>query len=169
MARRSVRSEEHYQQSTAQALAAWAGEPQTGAKKKRASIWNRSLVRDEVADFIAKRDWTGAHPRHFVELYARLHGEVYGVEPLDLKAAKVCLGAASLAAKALREHFDGDANGLADYMRWVWIRQAYEEKKRRAGTKDGDFRVTWRYQWSPKLVTDYRRSLLTNVPTKEAR
>jgi len=160
--RRRTRSEEHYQQAMAQDLATWAGEPHTGVKKKkRAGIWNRAVVREEVSSFIASREWNDAHPRHFVELYSRLHFDVYGVEPLEMKATKMCMAAASLAAKALRDHFDGDANLLADFMRWVWSRQSAEEKKRRAGAKDGDFRVTWRYQWSPKLVTDYRRSLLT--------
>jgi hypothetical protein len=168
MGRRAIEAEAYYGRVAAKEMAVWAGEPKTAAsKKKKASLWNRALVREEVSVFIASRDWDGAHPRHFVELYARLHSEVYGVEPLDLKTAKTCLAAAALAAKALREHFEGKPNALANFMRWVWIRQATEEKKRRAGTKDGDFRVTWRYQWAPTLVTTYRRALLTTKTERE--
>lgn len=170
MARRVVRSEEHYGSVTAKAFADWAGEPKAKAepKKKARSMWDRGLARDDVSHFISSRDWSKARPQHFVELYSRLHFEVYGVEPLDLKAKAACLAAASLAAKALREFFRGDPNGLADFMRWVWIRQATEEKKRRAGLKENDFRITWRYQWSAKLVTDFQRSVLTAKTEKRA-
>lgn len=170
MGRRAIGAETYYDRVAAKGLAEWAGEAKPKSeKKKKATIWNRAIARDEVSAFIARNDWDGALPRHFVELYARLHSEVYGVEPLDLKTAKILMGAASLAAKALREYFGGEPNALADFMRWVWIRQATEEKKRRAGVKDGDFRVTWRYQWAATLVTVYRRNSLSAIPEKVER
>lgn len=159
MTRRVVTPEEHYQKATAAAFADWAGEKKTNPKKGR--IWDRAFAQTEVAAFIKTREWAEAKPKHFVELYARLHGEVYGVPPLDLKSAKTVLAAASLAAKALKEMFDGDGEELADFMRWVWVRQAHEEAQRVKGLRSGDFRITWRYQWGPKLVTDYRRAVMT--------
>jgi len=164
MARSVLRAADHYgRRDIAQAMLDWAGEPSTDAtKKKRSGSWNRAIVQEEVAGFIATRDWTRAAPRHFVELYARLHTEMYGVEPLELKTARVRMGAAGAAARTLREMFDGDPAALADFMRWVWIGQALDEKRRRSGTGAArDFRVTWRYQWAATLVTNYRRSELT--------
>lgn len=116
--------------------------------------FNWKAVIEERDSRINNRDWAGAMPEVFVALYVSLHSEVYKVAPTFKPGEK---GRAVDAAKeALREHFGGDGDGLADYMRWVWSRQAAEEKKRRAGAKDGSFRVTWKYQWSPTLITDYR-------------
>jgi hypothetical protein len=82
---------------------------------------------------------------------------VYGAEPLELKLVKECMSAASMAAKATKMFFNGDARAVVDFMRWVWAVQMREEKQRRAGERQSEFRVTWRYQWSARLVTDYRR------------
>lgn len=147
-----------------QQMADWVGPPTDPTKKKRASIWNRDAAQQEVTAFIAAQDWATARPRHLVELYARLHTEVYGVEPLDLKKKPALMAAASLASKATKEHFDGSFDDIVSFVRWVWVRQALDEKKRRAGTMTNDFRISWRYQWSPRLITDYRRAMLTRVP-----
>lgn len=136
-------------------LAMWAGK--AAPKRKGSRSWDRFRAQADVGRMIAVDDWSEATPKHFVELYVHLHRQIYGVDVLELGQAKVRASAASMAKRTLVDHFGGDGDALAAFMRWVWQRQAVEEAQRRAGARDGDFRVTWRYQWSPRLVTDYRR------------
>lgn len=150
-------------------LVAFAGTPKPPAKKAKTRGWERPRVQQETADFINAREWKGAKPSHFVELYARLHEEVYGVEALDLKTRKSLSDAALLASRALKQFFEGDEDGMAEFMRWVWVRQANEEKQRRQGVRMREFRVTWRYQWAASLVTDYRRAAVTQSYTRPGR
>lgn len=103
-------------------------------------------------------DWAAARPRHFVALYAQLHESVYKVPALELRTERVRMSAASLAARALRDHFGGNPSAMAEFVRWVWTREVRDERRRASGQKDGEFRVSWRYQWSARLVTDYRRA-----------
>lgn len=159
MARRPTTKSER-ERLDAEAVALWAGEPKTKNGKRR-SMWNEEAAREDVRAMIDSEDWGLARPQHFVELYARLHAEVYGTPPLELATKTQKLAAASLAARVMKQLFAGDPRAVVDFIRWVWRRQSQEEKKRRAGLKDGDFRVTWRYQFSAKLVTDYRRDQLT--------
>lgn len=142
----------------AAALAKWA-EPKTKGKK-RTSMWNVAEVTRQVDEMTKAHSWEGATGKHFVALYMTLHARVYGVEALELSPAKIKLAAASLAAKAMRELFDGSPDEMANFMRWVWQRQAVDEKKRKAGASISDFRVSWRYQFSKGLVTNYRRDVL---------
>lgn len=128
-------------------------------KKKPANGWVRETTKEEVEEYIKLRTWEGARPKHFVELYVKLHTEVYGVEPLELQVKAVAMRAASFAKRCLKDHFEMDVDAFAEFMRWVWIQQTWQSKKNAVAGKE-PFRVTWKYQWSGGLVTQYRRALL---------
>ena len=152
MARREMTSSE----VDARAVDEWVGKE----RPKRDSAWDRKKALEETRMMMKIGDWKGATPKHFVELFALRHEQVYGVEALELRPKTERTRAAFLVAKTLREHFDGDPNELAWFIRWVWQRAERDEKKRKAGVTNNDFRISWRWQFAARLVTDYRRHLL---------
>lgn len=166
MPRKWVDASDHYRRIEAAEVATWS-EPKN-KRPKRASIWNREAAALEIEAFIASKSWRDASPRHFVELYIRCHREVYGVEPLELRTKAAALACASLARKCLKENFSNDQDALADFVSWVWYRERQDERKRRSGLKTGDFRISWRYQWSAKLVTEHNRAILTQKAVEKA-
>ncbi len=140
-------------------LGEWAGEKKKSRKKNG---WNEETTRAEVREMIHSNRWESASPKHFVELYTHLHEAVYRTPPLELRTNKARMSAAALAARTLKLHFDSDPAKLAEFMRWVWMRAQKEVADARAGLReDRGFRISWRWQWSPRLVTDYRHALLT--------
>jgi hypothetical protein len=142
------------------AAIAFAGRSST-KKKRRARGWPVDETRAELEGMIKSGGWEEARPKHFVELFMRMHARVYGVEAIEMaRGWKVRTAAASMAARLMRDHFGGDPSALATFVRWVWREQDRAEQRRRDGTLAGDFRISWRYQWSPGLVTSYRRALL---------
>lgn len=97
-----------------------------------------------------------AEPKHLVALYARLHEEVYGAFPEELRQPKDWSGACSAARRLIDEAFDGDPARAIEFMRWVWQKQRTDVKRKRAHGET-PFRVGWRYQFVARnLVTDYR-------------
>ena len=76
MARAKVASSKFYSKTAAEQLAEWTTPKNPKAKPKRVG-WNRDCVKDEMEQYISKRDWTGATPKHFVELYCKMHLHVY--------------------------------------------------------------------------------------------
>lgn len=169
MARTPVAASTYYAKanSVADQLVAWTTPKTKAPKVKRAACWVREVARTELDGFIKAKDWEDALPRHFVELYCKMHLLVYGVEALELRPAKMALACASLAKRCMVTNFDNDPNQLADFMRWVWRKQEAEEKKRAVAESASDFRISWRYQWAPGLVTQYNRYLLTQKKERQ--
>lgn len=138
------------------APAAEAPSEKRPAKRRRASKGQNSRLREAVElarDRIALPrlgDWAKSGPEAFVGLYALMHEHVYGVFPDEL--AGDWMPAVSTARRCLDQSFLGNGEQMNAFMRWVWRRQ----NARRRSSEPGDFRIGWRYQFSPKLVTDWR-------------
>lgn len=117
--------------------------------KRNAGAFSRAV--EGVRDRFVKNprgEWSNLTPETLLGLYAYLHETVYGVLPEEL--ADDWYPAFSTAKKFFeqnKERFE-----LQEFFRWVWSR----EKRRRARVPESDFRISWRYQFSQKLVTDYR-------------
>lgn len=105
---------------------------------------------EEAEGRIKAKDWSGASAVTLVGLYAHLHQGVYGVAPEEL--ADDWLPALSSAKRCLQKDFDGDVAAARDFVRWSWQR----EKRSRKRNPDSDFRMGWRYQFSRRLLTDFR-------------
>lgn len=134
----------------------WAGTKKKSKRKLAAPARDRRVgLRQEALEILISGRWVDALPDHFVELYVYLHTKVYGVEPTEMSGKDWPL-AKTAAARMLTKEFNGEQVRMADFFRWVWSMQERDEKRRKAGSKDDDFRVTWRYQFSSKLLTQWR-------------
>lgn len=120
------------------------------SKPKRNASAYKSAV-DQVRDrFVGnpQGDWKDLKPSTLLGLYAVLHEKVYGVLPDELADDWY---PASATAKKFLETNQGRFD-IPAFMRWVWQR----ERRSREQNPEREFRVGWRYQFSQKLVTDYR-------------
>lgn len=123
-------------------------------RRKRAGRQSAKLERaiDNVRDRRVGNpdgDWVGATPATLLGLYAILHEGVYGVFPDEL--ADDWMPAFSTARRFLEKTFGGDSLAAVACIKWSWQRERGQWK-----TRESDFRIGWRYQFSQKLVTDYR-------------
>lgn len=141
----------------ADAMAVWSGasKPKRPRQLRGPSEKQRDAFFSEASDMMKTDQWRAGQPDHFVALYAQLHERVYKVFPLELETPQWTLARAA-AKTCLEKDFGGDGDMMSDFMRWCWRREAQDEKKRREGIKEGDFRISWRYQFCTRLVTDYR-------------
>lgn|GEM_PF-6952386 len=102
----------------------------------------------ELAVLRASGDWLTATPEHVVALYAWLHTNIYGADPLDLFQGDALVGASSACRKLLKDEFKGDTKALVRFVAWCWSRE-----RNRPCTR----RITWRLQFvSRALLVDYR-------------
>lgn len=138
-------------------LVAEAAKPKAKTRRPESE---RALLR--ACDEFQVMQRSGAYNRmtasHFVALYALLHREVYGAEPLELLTAFA--PARSAADKLVRDEFGNRIERMFEFMRWVWQRERASEKRRRQdGVVDGR-RINWRLMFATRhLVTDYRVEL----------
>jgi hypothetical protein len=143
----------------AEVLARVAPEPAAPAPEKperkkpgrQGSRLKRAI--DEVLDrFVGNKDgdWSNATPATLLGLYAYLHNGVYGVAAEEL--ADDWMPAFSSARRFLEKQFEGDPLKAVACIKWSWQR----ERRNRKRNPDSDWRMGWRYQFSQKLVTDYR-------------
>lgn len=102
--------------------------------------------RQEVDRMRAARDWGKATPVHLVALYMYCHAAVYGVEAGEI-AGKTFGFASALAAKLVREKFEGSVANAVQFVRWTWIRERGREKWRCDNGRSGG-RLGWRLQFS---------------------
>jgi hypothetical protein len=135
------------------------GEFADGAPKKRAAkkgpkvcAAHHTAARQRAEENAAARDWKNASARELVGLYSLLHERVYSVRPdeLDGPSFFAACAMAGLALKAL-----GSSEKVFEFIRWTWRREDAREQKRRDGDSGG-FRIGWRLQFSPAMITDYR-------------
>lgn len=121
-------------------------------------------LRREMDVAVDKCDWTGCTGRHLVALYGWMHESVYGVAPLDLGVAKTYAVAGAMAQRMVDGWFGGSVAEAADFMAWTWQREQGRMKWRAENLKGEQpaFRLSWRLQFGPALVTDYRTHLATH-------
>lgn len=128
------------------------------AKPKRKASVRRDRI-DRAMEHVRQRIdadcWEGADAENFVALFVWLHGEVYGVSPVEEMRTQ-WRGACSAARKLFADVFDNDPNLMLAFVRWVWNREAGFEAWRRQNQSHGK-RITWRLMFvSRTLVTDYQ-------------
>jgi hypothetical protein len=100
-------------------------------------------------------NWKDATPNDFVGLYAVCHKMVYGVLPDELNEKKLYALARKRIASVLHSQFDDDPAELAEFVRWVWTREAERVQwaKSKGFTRN---RIGVLLQFSASMVTDYR-------------
>ncbi len=108
---------------------------------------------------ICAKDWSAATPRHFVAVYHLLHERVYGFAPSTTTQDRV--RGAMLAGMTLKRQFGGDPERMAEFVQWIWDREQWREKMRKAKNEPaGGFRLGVRLQFSAGMVDDYRAAML---------
>lgn len=120
---------------------------------------NRAMAKAQaemtaMKDSSAPDNWARAEGRHFVCLFDHCHVQVYGA-PSEVRDGRQFSAAASSASAFLRAQFGGDAQTMAEFVRWVWQREIGREKWRRENGREGG-RIGWRLQFSAGMVTDWR-------------
>jgi hypothetical protein len=104
-------------------------------------------------------DYTAVGPSAVIGFFCMTHSLVYGVEPAELRDRNNYMGAISGIRRLLQQEFNGDIAQVFEFVRWTWQRE-----KRQFQTRQGDFRVGWRYQFCSKaLLTDYRIAFVKQV------
>ena len=129
---------------------------------KRALADARADARERVARTVAKdpEAWRGATPGTLVGLFAEMHLKVYGVEDAALESEYAMARSSAL---RLSNDLGGGNAGVreaAELVRWAMSRT------RRINARNGgpgDFRVTWRFLFSRRTLTDYR---VANPPSR---
>jgi hypothetical protein len=124
----------------------------------------------DKAATIAKNEnrWNEFNPKLFVALYAWLHTQVYNVNPANEVSGKSGLGARTLARNMLEKEFDNNCEEMLVFMRWVWFRERERERWRLENSKVGG-RISWQYQFSARLLNEYKvakRRFEPNFDTK---
>lgn len=140
---------------TRRASLEFAGEKAAKGRKSK-TIGDSAFMKtlEEVAVMLKDKKWQDARAMHFVALYADLYFRVYGLLPADL-GPKERVFAAKLAGTMLSKQFQDDRNEMAKFLAWTWTREKEREQYRRENGKDGGI-VEWRWQFSAKLVQQYR-------------
>lgn len=116
-----------------------------------------------AAEMAASLDWSKARAIDFVALYASMHERVYGAAPVMSPVDR--LNASFMAAAFQRTHLEDDPQRLADFLWWVWRREKERESWRRENGRDGGS-ISWRLQFSPRLLTDYRVAMAREASRK---
>lgn len=152
--RRPVDPDDVRRRRAAEALVEWAGTSPTRKRSKSSKgAFERAVA--EMNEMHATSQWTDAGGRHFVALYAQLHQRIYGAPAAELDGVGY-FGAVSSADKMLRDEFAGAPERMVEFIRWAWLRERENEKRRVANGTDGR-RLTWRLLYGGRYVlTDYR-------------
>jgi hypothetical protein len=100
-------------------------------------------------------EWSDASAKDLVALSAIMHSDVYGIESADL-TPEMRLVASFQAGRLLEKDFSGDAGAFADFVRWTWQREVGRIEWRKKNNQASTFRLTWRLQFGPAILTDYR-------------
>ena len=144
-------------------LAAHVAETEPLVAKKRMPRGTYASAFDvAVADAESRAktgDWSNAKGTTLVGLYAWCHRRVYGVEASELRKEPSFREAAAAAARLLHNECGDDADLVAELIRWTWDKEKRGEAAAAAKGEVREFRVTWRYQFSVRLLTSYRVEL----------
>ena len=101
----------------------------------------------------AEGDWEKARALHFVALSAILFEKVYGFEPLDMTPT-VRLAACGMASALLKSVLGEEPAKLANYLQWVWQREAEREGWRKKNGKGGQT-IGWRLVFGRGLLNEF--------------
>lgn len=131
------------------------------SKPRKKGIQSTGKTRlEELVEEAGRRaresDWEGARPTLLAALYVWCHRRVYKVDPA-LKGREFT-AAGMRASHFVRDEFAGDLKAAVDFVRWTWSKEAGKEKRGRSD----DFRVSWRYQFSGKLLVAYKVDAVRN-------
>jgi hypothetical protein len=125
---------------------------------KRAVAQSRDMctkfiaVKEEVVVMWKNRNFSDATPLHFVGLYAALYEHVFQVPALDLTQSTRIVSAHAAAKKLIAQHLGSHPNAVAQYLQWVFGREAAKVK---TGTLNG-WRPSWNQVFIPgKVLEDY--------------
>lgn len=123
----------------------------------RTSTWAKANA--DVITMMRERQFSNAKGVHLVALYANLHRQIYGSEPLELTPQER-LKAASAATRMLQKTFDGDIRVMVEFMVWCWRREAKTEEGRRNRAEMNGWRLVWQTQFAVwtngvRLVSDF--------------
>jgi hypothetical protein len=130
----------------------FVGNRQGAAKRLREQdVWRQT--KDETDVMMRSGEWGVAEARHIVQLYATMHGQVYGVPALDL-SGQGRFHAAQAATRLIRECFEDDVARMAAFVWWTWKREAGREQWRRQHRTSG-YTLGHRQQFGEKLVGEY--------------
>lgn len=127
--------------------------PASSGKKAKVPKDRIVRLRKETAELLASGDWATANSGHLVALYASAHESVYGVEAEEVLDPKAWALATIKASRLTNQYFNGQTPDVVEFVRWTWAR----EKKRSMKAGDDARRIGWALQFSPTLVTDFRR------------
>lgn len=139
--------------AAAKELARWAGKRPALTRVNAAGL-EESLT--EAAAMMSSAEWGDAKPRHFVALWAMCHERVYKASAVGELAGLGWRAAVKAAAVMLRDEFEGEAQRMAEYVRWCWLREEGKERwcKERGYARRA--RVTWRHQFGSAMLADWR-------------
>ncbi len=140
-------------QAAAQTVVDWAGCRKLPKRFTSASTIARNA--EQMRRMMEGRDWGQARIGHIVALYAWCHEKVYGVPAKELTGYAYTQALLAAKRQVLKE-FEGSLQAAVAFIRWTWQREAWRERKRREEGSRDSFRISWRYQFGPALVTDYR-------------
>lgn len=135
-------------------------EPPKKRSKPRAGTGSLKRAIDDVRDRFAVSksdpDWTGATAATLVGLFVVMHVDIYEANMEDIieEVAPDWMPAVSSARRFLEKNLGGNITEAVKVMRWSWAR---ERRKFRSGA-EREWRMGWRYQFSLKLLNDYRHS-----------
>ncbi len=144
----------------AKSLEAWAEKGKHRIDKPRrktlpASRFDKAMR--EAEEMAKSGDWSECAARHLIALYAILHKRIYGI---DVEMTSEERYQATLIGGAfVKHHFGGEYEEGAEYMRWLWQREAATEKWRRENRKPDGRRLGYKLVFSTSLLTDYRLAM----------
>lgn len=112
------------------------------------------LALERALAYARSGDWSAAIARDYVALYDHFHESVYGVAPGELTSKTRTL-ASALVSRVLEKDFRGDKKALGDFVVWTWTRERAKHKWR-VQTGAEPFRISWKYAFSARMITDWR-------------
>lgn len=128
--------------------------PRSKSRTIPASRFDKSMR--ETEGMVASGEWDDCGARHLVALYAILHRKIYGIESEMTSTDRY--QATMLAGNFAKRHFGGEHVEVAEYMRWIWNREAGREKWRRENSREGGH-LGVRLVFSAGCVTEYRLAM----------
>jgi hypothetical protein len=139
-----------------------------GERRRRPpSISDRewALAQEQAGECIRSGRWGDAAPRHLVALYDLMHSRVYGVQCVELLPRDRAIFTFS-AKRLLDREFDGVPGAMAEWMRWVWQREADRERRRRFEGRETSSRIGPRLMFGGALITDWRLSQMRRAASQ---
>ena len=99
--------------------------------------------------------WDDARPTAFVGLYALCHRMLFKVLPGELESKVEFKGALRMAGQ-VHARFEYNGEDVAAFIVWTWEREQRREKWAAGKGETRDFRVGYRLQFSPRMITDWQ-------------